>query len=139
MRVSNEHDTSTEMKTLPLLTVLAVLLAPVGCATVDPNADPIVVNAERLTGIALDTFDTFLKIEYENRDRLLAINKEIHEAAEFFRHNAVEWLSTARALTKAYKSNRSPQNKANLETAVAILQTGVLQAQKYIAQSKGTP
>jgi hypothetical protein len=52
------------------LAVCAAIVLAIGmcsCASVDEGADPVVVHAERTANYALDTFDAFLKFEYENR------------------------------------------------------------------------
>lgn len=117
------------------LFVMMLAFTP-ACTSILPNNDPVVVNAERVTAIALDTFDTFLKFEYENRERLEAISKDIHKVAENIRRNGKDWLLTARALTKAYKENRSPEAKFQLMTALAILQSAMSESHKYIATLK---
>src|SRR5688572_9560710 len=93
-----------------------------GCSSILPGNDPVVVNAERTTAIALDTFDTFLKFEYENKESLEKISKDIHKVAETIRKNGKDWLVSARTLTVSYKKNRSPENKFQLMTAIAVLQ-----------------
>jgi hypothetical protein len=98
---------------------LALLFVLAACSTLTPGADPVVVNAERTTALAADTFDTFLHVEYNNRAQLAAISPAIHTYAEVLRRNGQTWLQTARALTKTYEANRTAQNKASLQTAVA--------------------
>ncbi len=119
------------------------------CTTVDPGNDPVVVNAERDTQLAADTFVLVATTEKQSRPVLLSIDYkaaiEIKHGVDFIRVNSPKWLETARAVTKAYKGNRSAQNKANLETAIATLTTGLSQAQGYltqinkITQQKATP
>jgi len=113
----------------------SVAVFSTGCAAVAPGADPLVVNAERGTAIALDTFDTFLLLEYQNRTALESLSPGIHEFAEQIRTDAPQWIATARALTRAYKLNRTPENKAALATAVAVLETALKEAQAYIAEA----
>jgi hypothetical protein len=42
--------------------------------------------------------------------------------------DAPRWIDTANILLKAYKANRTPENKANLDTAIAVLQAGADEA-----------
>lgn len=124
------------MKNKPLLTFLALSALVVGCAQIQPGNDPVVVNAERSTQVALATMDAFLQIEYNNRDMLKKVNPAIHTYAEYVRRNGQHYLQSARALTLAYKNNRSAENKANLQTAIALLNEISNQANTYAAQAK---
>ncbi|MBA3652376.1 MAG: hypothetical protein H0W66_13075, partial [Chthoniobacterales bacterium] len=55
--------------------------------------------------------------------------------AEVVRRNGTNWLQSARVLTQSYKLNRTPENKASLQTAIAALQTAMTESNKYLAQS----
>ena len=121
-----------------LAAMLPLSLALVGCSSIQPGNDPVVVNAERTTQLAVDVFDTFLQWEYDNRQTLSA-TPEIRKAADFIRTYGQDWLLTARSMTKAYKQNRTPENKANLDTAVSVLRTGIAEAQKYLGTAAPPP
>ncbi len=126
---------------LPLIAVFcllpSVLFLNSGCSTLQVGADTVVVNAERVTALATDTFDTFLRIEYDNRASLNVIAPQIHQFAEKLRQNGQNYLTTARVLTKAYKANRTPENKANLATALSVLTSAAAESQKYLTQING--
>src|ERR1700726_3476877 len=125
------------MKKLIFIPLTALLLCGWGpCATVQTGSDPVVVDAERATTIALATMDTFLQIEWNNKALLLKVNPAIHSYAEYIRLNGQHYLQTARALTLAYKNNRSATNAASLSTAIALLNSINAQAQTYINQAK---
>ena len=124
------------MKLKTPITLIAACAFLIGCASVQPGNDPVVVNAERSTAVALATMDAFLQIEYNNRAMLKQVNPGIHIYAEYLRRNGQHYLQTARALTLAYKQNRSATNKANLQTAIALLNEIANQANTYVAQSK---
>lgn len=131
---------------LPRRLITAVLLLGAlclsGCSALRPGADPVVVRAEQATQAALVTFDTFLKIEHEQRAFYRTTMPEAHEFAEHLRKEGPKWLATARAMTRAYKANRSPDNKAGLATALAFLDAGLRQAQDYLVEAerkKGNP
>ena len=109
-----------------------VLAAFLGACVSTGGGDPIVVNAEKTTQIALDSFDSFLKYEYENRAALESVNPQIHQYANYVRENAQKWLQSARSMTQAYKYNRNETNKANLQTAIAVLQAAVTQVGIYM-------
>jgi hypothetical protein len=116
--------------------VLATAMVPlslllVGCGSIQPGNDPVVVNAERTTQLAVDVFDTFLQWEYSNRQALSA-TPEVRQSADFIRAKGQDWLVTARSMTQAYKQNRTPENKANLETAMAVLRSAIGEARHYL-------
>lgn len=118
------------------LAVLALLLA--SCAHIQIGNDPAVVNAERDTQLAADTFTLVVNTEKQARPTLVGIDYKsaiaIKHGVDYIRVNAPKWLSSARAVTKAYKENRNAENKANLQTAIATLMTGLTQAQGYLTQ-----
>lgn len=116
-----------------LATAVAILFIA-GCATIEPGNDKLVVQAERTTKLALETFDTLLKWEYDNREVLSPI-PEIRASADRIRERGPGWLKTARTLTKAYKENRTDENKAALETWVALLRAAIKEAQGYLPTS----
>jgi hypothetical protein len=116
---------------LPVALVVAFLTA---CAALQPGADPIAVRAEQSRSIAFLTFDTFLKFEYDNR-ALLAGTPEIHAAAEHIRVNGPKWIDDLTALIVVYKANRTPENKANLATGLAVLNTALVAAEKYLSEA----
>jgi hypothetical protein len=116
---------------LNIIAPLAALLLFTACASILPGNDPVVVSAERTTQLALTTFDTFLQWEFDNR-LTLATMPEIKRGADFIRLNGQNWLITCRTMTRAYKKNRTPENKINVEAAVALLRAGIAEARKYL-------
>lgn len=120
------------MKKLKLFLLCLPAFFLFGCASIMPGHDPIVVQAERTTKIALATFDMFLKYEFENKEMLEKLSPDIHKFAEQVRRKGPTWLQSARNLTLTYKNNRSEENKFQLETAVAVLQAAVSESQKYV-------
>ena len=118
------------MKFLPVYACAIVAL--VSCSTIQPGNDPVVVDAERTTQVAMTTFDSFLKYERSNDASLREVNPAIHKYANKVRDNGQQWLRTARSMTQAYKYNRSSENKANLLTAIAVLQEAVNQINQFM-------
>lgn len=145
------------MKTLLTSVALAVTLAFSGCETITATYkaattgynlsasgdtgivqdDQIVVRTEQALNIALDTFDTFLKIEYDNRAGLEKVSPKIHEWAENVRRNGKDWIKSAQRAKKVYAQNRTAQNHANLVTAYKTLKAGIEESQKYISKHSG--
>jgi hypothetical protein len=120
------------------LALCALAFGTGGCATLLPGNDPVVVHAEQTTQIALDTFNAIEKTEYATyptlKEMAPAAAIEVRTFVNSLRRHEHDWLLTARNLTKAYKSNRTPENKASLYTALAVLQAAIDESNKYIAQ-----
>lgn len=123
-----------QMKFLPVYASVAVLLLS-ACAQLQSGADPVVVRAEQITASAYDTMETFKKYEFDNRATLEALNPKIETYANVIRRNGKRWLQTARSETMAYKNNRTSENKANMNTAIAVLQEAIHQIGLYMAQA----
>jgi hypothetical protein len=126
--------------------VISLTVAPVmfsGCTAIAPGNDPVVVEAERVLSSSLDIVDTFVHLEFNQRTELAALSPDIHTYAEVLRKQFSGWLDSAKAMIRTYKANRSPENKANLQTAIAVLNQAALQAQKYLSaattHTKPTP
>jgi hypothetical protein len=120
---------------LKATTLQLAALFLISCASITPGNDPVVVNAERITALGADTFDTFLHFEADNSGALKTVSPDIHKFAEALRRNGQTWLLTARSLTKAYKLNKTPENKTSLQTALAVISEAVAQANNYVARA----
>ena len=94
--------------------VLHTGCAPAGAVT----GDPVVVNSERTIGLAFDTIDGFLRWEKANR---AVVPPKVHAAAQSLRREAPDAFRNARAVLRAYKANRSPEQKVLLDTWLATL------------------
>jgi hypothetical protein len=114
--------------------ILAAFSGQGGCSGILPGNDPVVVDAEKTTRIAVETFNTFFKLEFDNRALVLEKAPKIHEYANYARLHSPQWIASARALTITYKTNRTSENKANLQTALKVLQDAIDQATKYTTQ-----
>ncbi|NDD40195.1 MAG: hypothetical protein EB082_17600 [Verrucomicrobia bacterium] len=127
---------------LPFI-LAAGLAGGVGCAVLDPKADPVEVRAEQAVSVAFDTFDTFLKIELANEAQLRAKSPEVVKFAAWLtavqpdgQPRGVSIIQSANAARRAYKANRSPDNKATLAAALAALETALAEANKQLASTK---
>jgi predicted outer membrane protein len=118
--------------TLPLAILLLCAWGP--CATIQTGNDPVVVRAETTSTSAHDTFDSFLQLEYNNKAYVKENLPEVHKFAENLRKNRQKWETSLRDSTKAYKQNRDANNKANLDTAIAVLNDALRQIPIYTAK-----
>lgn len=110
-----------------------------GCATIDKDANALIVQAERTQKIALATFDAFLRFEFENRASLERVSPDIHKFAEQIRRDGKKWIESAHLLTQTYKANRTEENKFSLMTGLAVLEAALADSRKYIATAAVTP
>lgn len=106
-----------------LLCTLSVGLCPAiltGCKapTMFASGDPVVVNSEKTIAIAFDSVDAFLRWEYTNRH---AVPADVTKVADTIRRDAPDAFRNARAVLRAYKTNRSPEQKALLDTWLATV------------------
>lgn len=116
---------------LPLLVATGFFVN--GCAT------DIVGKAEQTTKIAAVNFRDFVHFERANEAQLMQLNPAIHQFANKLRHkecptcdqNDVRWLQTARNFTEAYRLNRTADNKVNMQTAIAVIQTALDEITNY--------
>jgi hypothetical protein len=124
------------MKTLRI-SILPLLIASgfffQGCGTTE------VAKAQQVTHAAAVDFNAFIQFEKANRDQLWKINHGIKQTADKLRHktcdtcepNAAKWVNSAIAMIDAYKNARTPENKANMATAIAVLQELANQITQY--------
>src|SRR5215471_8108894 len=117
-------------RTLAPILVLALLCA---CNNIAPGNDPVVVDAQRIIPSAHDTINAFLKTEAENHVIIKAQAPQISNYANMVRRNAPHWFETAWSTLDTYRHNRSPQNKATLQTSLAVLGQVITQIQTYSA------
>ena len=114
------------MKNLLASILLAIACASfTGCQTPTATADsgyisgdPVVVNAEKSIAISFDAIDRFLAWERANR---AVSGPEVKAVADRIRKEAPDAFRTARAVLRAYKSNRTPEQRALLQEWVAAL------------------
>src|SRR5438552_3831505 len=114
--------------------ILAVLIYGCGTTGTTTGNDPVVVDAEKSTSVALESINAFLKLEYDNQAVIKQRLPQVHTYANFVRVHSPQWIAAARSMTNAYKSNRTAENKANLGTALATLNQAVTLITKYISQ-----
>lgn len=130
-----------------LLLIIGLSVAPLtftGCAwfkpsTVAVGSDPVVVGAEQTAALALAYTGEFLKWEWVNRSGL---PRDVTVLADRVRGEFPQDYASFRAATKAYKANRTPQNKLSLNTASALLnalleqvRTRLPEAQQAVAKA----
>lgn len=99
---------------------LPLLLLPLisGCSTVHPGSQTAEVRAEQTLAVSLAALDSFVAFEHRRRVDVPAL---VRDVAYKVRLEAPKALDSANALRLAYKKNRTPQNAADLLTALAVV------------------
>lgn len=131
----------TYMKKLLQIIVLSVGLALLpACDTFmqAPLTTPlpvnasVVTNAEKTLRVSKDTFDFFLKLEYDNQTLVKSQFPQIHAFAEYLRKNAANWLITTNKLKNDYKHGNGDLQA--LLNALSNLTTNVNTANQYVSK-----
>jgi|ERR1039458_2014299 hypothetical protein len=134
------NPTKTMKKSTIVIALAAAVIFVTSCATLNPGADPIVVNAERVEIVAVSAFDTVVTLDNSNRGFWATNAPAFHNFAEWLRTPVtIESTNVTRrglAMVKLvddakiiYKSNASQSNI--LIQAVADLQIAITQAQAW--------
>jgi len=121
----------TIQRSLACLCLLAILNA---CASVAPGNDPVLVNAQRTARTAHTSFDFLFKIERDN-DALVRQNiPAVHTAVNELRRKAPKAEADLWSAIETYRTNRTADNKANLNTYLAVIQNLLDVAASYTQQ-----
>lgn len=118
---------------LPLL-LLAFLL--VGCGTIQEGSEKFVVRTEQAQAMALDAVDAFLLFEDSNSDTLWKLDPGIKYAADSLRTTWPAADASATRALRAYKRNRTADNKVTVQTAIAVLEQLKTEAQTWLVKSQ---
>jgi hypothetical protein len=123
------------MKKILFSIVLAASLFVIGCTLAPGGAysDKYLYTADLTISSSYKVLDTFLKFETDNRDVLLAKNPKVKVVADDIRTHAQAWFDAAEALRDSYAANPSAINKANLQSAIAVIQDACTAAAAYMA------
>lgn len=120
------------MRQLATGTMLAAMMLWVGCAQIQPGQDSLVVRAEQTAEVASATLTAFVTWAYNNQ---ATVGENVQKAANAIRLTAPKSIDSLRATTKVYKLNRTPENKATLETWLKVVEQLEREALKWYAPS----
>lgn len=107
--------------------LLAVVVLVVGCASVAPGSDPILVRGEQSLSVSFAILDSFVRVEYNNRSLVQAKAPQLSALAEQIRRNAPALLRTATQAVDMYRALKTPA--AQDAMFVALSQPEALAAQ----------
>jgi hypothetical protein len=117
------------------ITILVTLTAMLGCTSIAPGNDPLVVRSVQTVEIAAEVIDGYIHFEWVNRDTLWAVSRDFKRLADKLRDHSVPTMQSLRAATKAYKSNRTEENRASLVTAMAVAQALLTETETHFARA----
>jgi hypothetical protein len=112
-----------------------VLLGGFGCSAIAPGNEAAVVRAEQTLTASFDVVDSFLQWERSVPDA----PSDVRQVANTLRRDFPPSHRAAAALLKEYKVNRTPENKANLDTLLAVLRAAQSQATTLLAHYSTPP
>src|SRR5687768_10196277 len=118
-----------------LFSTLAIPIAVTvtGCSAIQEGHDPVVVRSEQASRYAFEIFDTFVTEEERNRVGWRAISPDIEKTANRIRRQGRQAVEELVRVTRVYKYNRTPENKANVETWLLTVQELVRLAENNLA------
>lgn len=144
-RVVAKHDVTVPVVKPPvgLIALATAVWLTAGCATLNPSADPVEVRAEQTVSIAFSTFDTFLKIESQQEARLITAAPGVVKFADWLREptpgglpRGLSIIESANNVRRAYKANRSAENRASLISALAAVESALSETNKQLTNSR---
>jgi hypothetical protein len=112
------------------VSVLVPVAVTTGCVAL--KGDPVIIRAEQSIQMGFATCDAFVRFEYKN-NKNGELGADVRKAAERIRRYAPGWIESANAILRAYKHNKTDENKANLITALAVIETAMVEANKHLA------
>lgn len=105
---------------LPLFLCSALAGCYSGCATLDADADPVLVRSEQAITVARGSVDRFLKWEKNNRATLN--DGQLKSVADDIRRITPAAIDEALAARDLYKLTRSQSDLDALDKALKVLQ-----------------
>lgn len=106
------------MKNL-ILSSLVVLLA--GCASIKPGNDPLIVHADQSRKALVETADSFVALEKNNRDYFWSVSKSIKHTADGIRATVPPILIALDASVDRYRAHKTSVQSSDLELRIAIV------------------
>lgn len=120
--------------------VVPVSVVFTGCSqlpsTSAETSDQVILRAQQTAQAARLTFYTFVKLERDNEALLKQVSPAIHDYANVIRRSGLNWVDSLRHATDTFEGNRSPENRATLDTWLKTVNDAISQSNQYIAQAR---
>lgn len=130
------------VQAIVLSLLLGAAIFTTGCNTLHPDGvyrgDQVLHKSELTITTSYDLIRTYVTWEKANREQLTAW-PQIKRSADYMRANAKQWFATANVLHDAYAGDPTAENRDQLLTAVAVLQTALNEAAGYMALAAAKP
>lgn len=126
------------MVTVKNLLCLTLGLSLLGCASILPGHDPLLVNAQRLQKSGLVAITEFCHWERLHASLLQSpLKEEVHAVAEQVRRDGLRYLDDLNAARLSYKSAKTPDGSNNVVAATAALRTLLEKTEIELIKAKG--
>jgi hypothetical protein len=112
---------------------LISLLFLMGCATIDPSADPFVVYAESTLKTSLSSVDKFEQFAKNNELILLIKAPQVIKVADQIRDKFPSNYRMAWTMLGQYKANKTPEAKLNVSGALNLVDQLMVLAEQQLA------
>lgn len=130
------------MKTFQAIAFVLLLgLLPflvVACGTLDKGGvyqgDKALYATDATLKTTVEGIDAFLKWEVANHEALKTSNPEIPKFANQLRDDVPQWFQSAKAMRAAYLANPTPENAANVQNIVNLMNAALAQAAVYLSK-----
>jgi hypothetical protein len=112
-----------------------------GCGTLNPagayGGDAVLYQADQTISTSFAVLDQFVTWE-KSAAPTLVDQPQIHAAAERIRQEAPAWFAHAIAVRDAYAANKTAENAAALNVALAVIQQALTEATTYMSAHRAT-
>jgi hypothetical protein len=113
-------------------------LVGAGCGTLDKggvyHGDKALYATDATLRTTVEGIDSFLKWEVANHEALKVSNPEVPKFANQLRDSVPTWFESAKAMRSAYIANPTPENAANVQNIVNLLNAALAQAAVYLSK-----
>ena len=115
---------------------LLICLSVIGCASVKPGNDPLIVHANQSRELLVVTADAFLKLEKGNRDYFWSVSKSIKHSADGTRVAVPRIVESLNKAIDRYKAYKTSNDRTTLETHIGIVTSTIADITEVYAKTK---
>lgn len=102
-----------------------VVVCITGCASVKPGNDPLIVHASQSKKILVETANTFVALEKNNRDYFWSVSKSIKKSADGVRLAVPDIIFSLDKSVDRYRAYKTSNDRIDLETQIGIVTTTI--------------
>lgn len=120
-----------------LVAFCLLLCLAVGCATVKPGADPVLVRAQQTYATAVNSCDLLFNLELDNRALIESKLPGTHAAVDKIKVNAKKYLPELLKATDSYSVAKTAENANALTIALAVIEDILRDVQSALVKTAG--